>query len=168
MLPKSRLTCLAALLLAGCAAPPSAGGPGGVPGEARTARTCVIAGGRLREVQVEVHAATGDTTYRGRPFRSAFPLTADYAQEAAWYVENEPMPESVWPVEDARGDYVKYGPPRTEEADSLTRISSWRGVGVYAGQWQGRLDYGVLYVPVRPGCWFHRYQFVGVGEVRGG
>lgn len=138
------------------------------PVAARTVESCVVSGGRLMSVRLEVQPATGDTTFQGQPFRVAFPLTAEYAQEAEWYRTNEPIPESVWPQDSARGDYVKYGPPRVLRPDTLVRIGTHHGVGVFAALDDVPAKYGIIYVPIRPGCWFHFYQFSGVGEVRGG
>lgn len=162
------LSPLAALFLAGCAAPRPADPPP-VPREpeVRTVSTCVVTGGRLAKVEVQI-STTGDTTYQGRPFRAAFPLTPEYAAGAAWYEQNIPIPEEVRPQENARGDYVKYGRPQVLRPDTLMRVSSHHGVGVYMTHEDAWINDGIVWVPVRPGCWFHHYQFSGVGEMREG
>jgi hypothetical protein len=83
-------------------------------------------------------------------------------------VRNEPIPEVVWPHVNARGQYVKYGWPRGVAPDSLSLLGYHHGVGVYGVLGDAPENFGVLYVPVRPGCWFQTYQFEGVGEVREG
>jgi hypothetical protein len=162
------LAPLGALLLAGCAAPSPAPPPPAPTPAARMVETCVVSGGRLAKVQVEIDGATGDTTFQGRSFHAVFPLTPEYASGADWYETNEPIPEDVWPQENARGMYVKYGRPRQMPADTLILISSHHGVGVYAALEDAQGKYGILFVPFRPGCWFQNYQFVGVGELREG
>jgi hypothetical protein len=161
------LMVMGALLVAACAAPrPAHSPPLARELDVRTVSTCVASAGALTEVRVEVSAATGDTTFHGQPFHTAFPLTPDYATGASWFERHEPIPESVRPKEDARGDYEKYGPTVGAPADSLVRVGSHQGVSVFAERDDAYM--GVLYVPVQPGCWFQRYQFVGVGEVRDG
>lgn len=163
------LAPLAALLLAGCAGRRTADPSPPAPEPAvRTVSTCVVADGRLQEVRVEVDGATGDTTYQGRPFHAAFPLTPEYASGAAWYEQNIPIPAEVRPQENARGEYVKYGRPRLVRPDTLMRVSSHYGVGVYMTHEDAWINDGIIWVPVRPGCWFHHYQFSGVGELREG
>jgi hypothetical protein len=164
-----RLAALCALLLAACAPHrPTAPPPPPRAPEARTVTTCVMSAGRLQKVEVQISQATGDTTFQGRPFASAFPLTGDYAAGAAWYERNVPLPEEVRPQENARGDYVKYGRPQVLSADTLMHVSTHEGVGVYMTHEDAWINDGIVWVPVRPGCWFHHYQFSGVGEWRGG
>ncbi|WP_420128663.1 hypothetical protein [Longimicrobium sp.] len=160
--------CAAGLLLAACAVPRPVVPPPAPEPPVRTVETCAVSAGQLRKVQVEVSATTGDTTFQGRPFASAFPLTAEYATGAAWYERNEPLPETVRPRENERGDYVKYGRPRVLSADTLMRVSTHHGVGVYMTHEDAWINEGIVWVPVRPGCWFQHYQFSGVGEVREG
>jgi hypothetical protein len=160
---------LSALLLAACARQRPADPPPVVrEREVRTVSTCVVSDGRLQEVRVQVDDATGDTTYQGRPFHAAFPLTPEYAAGATWYETNEPIPEEVRPRENARGDYIKYGRARVLPADTIVRVSSHHGVGVYMTHEDLRTNEALLWVPVRPGCWFQHYQFSGVGELREG
>jgi hypothetical protein len=169
MIRRRTLAPLAALLLAGCAGqrvadpPPVSREP-----EVRTVSTCVVSDGRLQDVRVEIDAATGDTTYQGRPFHVAFPLTPEYAVGAAWYESNEPIPEEVRPQENARGEYVTYGRVRVLPADTIIRVSSHHGIGVYMTHEDLRTNDALVWVPVRPGCGFQHYQFVGVAEVREG
>jgi hypothetical protein len=156
------------LLLAGCTVPRPADPPASVPEAAvRTVSTCVIADGRLTKVDVQIVAA-GDTTYRGQPFASAFPLTPDYAAGAEWYERHVPIPNEVRPRENARGDYVKYGRAQVVPPDTLVRVSTHHGVGVYMTHEDARTNDGIIWVPVRPGCWFRHYQFSGVGHMREG
>lgn len=161
-------TLLGALLLAGCAGQRPADPPPPVRDpEVRSVETCVLSTGRVTKVRVEI-SATGDTTFQGQPFRTAFPLTPEYATGADWYERNEPIPETVWPVDSARGDYVKYGSPRVLPADTLAPLSVHHGVPIFSALGDPPAKYGMLYVPVRPGCWFHDYQYAGVAEVREG
>lgn len=163
-----RLAPLGALLLAACAVARPADPPGlAREPEVRTVTTCVISAGQLQKVQVEV-SATGDTTFQGRPFAAAFALTSEYAAGAEWYERNVPLPEEVRPQENARGDYVKYGRAQVLPADTLMRVSTHHGVGVYMTHEDAWMNDGLAWVPVRPGCWFHHYQFSGVGELREG
>jgi hypothetical protein len=169
MIRRLGLAPLSALLLAACAGQRPADPPPVVrEREVRTVSTCVVSDGRLQEVRVQVDDATGDTTYQGRPFHAAFPLTPEYAAGATWYETNEPIPEEVRPRENARGDYIKYGRARVLPADTIVRVSSHHGVGVYMTHKDLRTNEALLWVPVRPGCWFQHYQFSGVGELREG
>ena len=160
---------LGALLIAGCTRHRPADPPPAmrVP-EVRTVSTCVVSDGRLMEIQVQIDGATGDTTFQGRPFHAAFPLTPEYAAGADWYETHEPLPEEVRPQENARGDYVKYGRSQVLRADTLMRVSTHHGVGVYMTHEDAWINDGLVWVPVRPGCWFQHYQFSGVGEMREG
>lgn len=142
--------------------------PTPLPGVVPSLETCVVSSGALVRIRVQVDPATADTTFQGRRFRDAFPTTAEYAGGAAWYHENEPLPESVRPRDGGRGRYVKLGEPVTAAPDSLVRVGEHRGVPVYARGVDGRVREGTLYVPVRPGCRFQRYDFEGVGDVAGG
>lgn len=104
---------------------------------------------------------TRDTLVGGRPFRQVYPATRQYAAGVSWYESHEPLP-----APSPRADYVKYGAARLFAPGELKRVGEHRGVGLYAAPGAaGRPE--VLYLPVRPGCWFHAYQLVGVGEVRG-
>ena len=160
--------CAAGLLLAACAIPRPATPPLAPGPEARTITTCVVADGRLAKVQVQIDGVTGDTTYQGQPFASAFPLTPEYAAGAEWYERHVPIPQEVRPQENARGDYVKYGRAQVLPADTLVRVSTHHGVGVYMTHEDAWTNEGLIWVPIRPGCWFHHYQFSGVGHMREG
>jgi hypothetical protein len=169
MLPRFASACIAGLLLAACATPRRPAGPPPPPAApVRIVPSCVVSAEGLVAITVEVDDATGDTTFQGRPLSDAFPLTSRYAAEAGWYLRNEPIPEVVWPHVDARGVYVKYGRVRAVAPDSLSLLGYHHGVGVYGVLGDAPENFGVLYVPVRPGCWFQTYQFEGVGEMREG
>ena len=169
ILPRCALTSAAGLLLAGCTGARPAADPPPAPAAAlRIVPSCVVSDEGLVAITVEVDPATHDTTFQGAPLSAAFPLTSRYAAEAGWYVRNEPIPEAVWPHVNARGNYEKYGRPRRFPADSLILIGRHHGVGAYIAPDDAGSNYGILYVPVRPGCWFQLYQFVGVGEMREG
>lgn len=169
MLPRLAPAFIAALLLAACATPPRPATPPTLPAASvRIVPSCMVSAEGLVAITVEVDAATGDTTFQGQPLGAAFPRTSRYAAEADWYVRNEPIPEVVWPHVNARGEYVKYGWPRVMAPDSLSLLGHHHGVGVYAVLDDAPENLGILYVPVRPGCWFQTYQFEGVGEMREG
>lgn len=111
---------------------------------------CVVRGGELEMVTVEYNTASGDTTYQGVPFSRAFPPDAGYAAGARWYVDNIPIVYQPGPR------FIRYGLPRTLRPDEVTRIGEYDGVGVYGeAGWTGFHD--VIYLPVRPGCWFQPY-----------
>lgn len=168
-LPRFASAFTTGLLLAACAAPPRPAAPPPLPAASvRIVPSCVVLAEGLVAITVEVDAATGDTTFQGQPLSTAFPLTSRYAAEADWYVRNEPIPEVVWPHVNARGQYVKYGWPQIVSPASFSLLGYHHGIGVYAVLGDAQEDFGILYVPVRPGCWFQTYQFEGVGEVREG
>ena len=147
------------LALAACAPVRPAAPPQGARSGAADAReevACVV-----RSIGVLPGAAARDTANRGSPAQGG------YAADAPWYLSNETIPEHVWPAQGSRGEYVKFGYPRVVATDSLVPLSTYRGVDVYAERDRDGLRYGAIYLPVRPGCWFQPYVFVGVGVVRG-
>lgn len=156
------------LLCSGCsprmgAPAPSPGSPGTRIDSAHARREvtlCVVEGGRLREVQATYDPATGDTLYGGRPFRAAFADTAGYAANKRWYLNNEPISRE-------QRRYEKYGPPRIISPGKLRPAGQHDGVAIFAeAQTAGAPD--VIYVPTRPGCEFHLYQWdARTGPTRG-
>jgi hypothetical protein len=126
----------------------------------REISVCVVVGGRLREVQATYDPATGDTLYGGRPFRTAFADTVGYAANKRWYLNNEPI---TW----ERRRYEKYGPPRIISPGTLRTAGQHDGVTIFAeARTAGAPD--IIYVPTRPGCEFHLYQWdARPGPIRG-
>jgi hypothetical protein len=147
-----------ALLAGGCAV------AGREPEPARTIELCVIADRKLTTIPAEVSRTGADTLYRGRPFREAFPVTAEYAQDADWYQRTEPLPEALSPHEGGTGKYTMYGPPTQVAPEHLERIGTFNGVAIYAERGDLARGRSRIWVPVRPGCWFRAYQFEGVGD----
>jgi hypothetical protein len=122
-------------------------------------RLCIVDSGELKEVLGSYSAATGDTMVNGRRFSEAH--TGAYAAGLPWFESNEPLAASS-----PRASYVKYGVPLIFAPGQLRRAGERHGVPVFVETSFGDLPPAVIYVPVCPGCWFHPYQLVGVGEVR--
>lgn len=122
-------------------------------------RVCIVRDGELKEAAGSYDAATGDTLADGRRVSGAD--ARPYAAGLPWFESNEPLAASS-----PRASYVKYGTPRTIAPGQLRRAGERHGVPVFAEAASRAVPPSVLYVPVRPGCWFHPYQLVGVGEVR--
>ena len=120
---------------------------------------CILDGGELKEVLGSYSAATGDTLVDGRRFSAAH--AGVYAAGLPWFESNEPLAASA-----PRDRYVKYGAPRAFAPGQLRRAGERHGVPVFVEAGARDVPPSVIYVPVRPGCWFHPYQLVGVGEVR--
>jgi hypothetical protein len=111
----------------------------------------------LRNVRATYDPGTRDTLYNGRPFRED---STGSVGTRPWYVNNEPI---VW--EGRR--YTKYGPPRVLLSDSLRRAGEHQGV-VFFVEANTTGTPGVIYVPTRPGCEFHLYQWdLTSGGIRG-
>jgi hypothetical protein len=110
----------------------------------------VVRGGELETVSVEYNAVSGDTTYQGVPFSRAFAAGPGYAESAEWYVNNEPIVYQPGP------GFIRYRLPRTLRPEQITRIGEYDGVGVY-GEAGWTQVHDVIYLPVRPGCWFQPY-----------
>ena len=122
-------------------------------------RICVVQDGNLTEMMGQYNPAAGDTTVNGQPFGTVHATGAQYAANAGWYINNEPV------MFQGRR-FVKYGLPRVLGVNEVTRIGEHQGVSVFAETGQTRPD--VIYVPVRPGCEFQPYQTeVKTGNVRG-
>lgn len=122
---------------------------------------CVIEDGMLREVRADYDAVTGDTTLAGRPFSGVHRTTTPpYAAGAAWYINN-----GTFTYQGSR--YVKYGLPRVLGVTEISRVGNADGIPIFA-EAGGSAPYGVLYVPVRPGCEFQPYQAEIVEEPAGG
>lgn len=122
-------------------------------------RLCIVDDGELKEVLESYSAATGDTLVNGRRFSVADAGT--YAGGLPWFESNESLAASA-----PRDSYVKYGVPRIFAPGQLRRAGERHGVPVFVETEARDVPPSVIYVPVRPGCWFHPYQLVGVGEVR--
>ncbi|CAA9359257.1 MAG: hypothetical protein AVDCRST_MAG68-4291 [uncultured Gemmatimonadetes bacterium] len=122
-------------------------------------QVCVVQDGTVTNVTAMYNPAAGDTTVNGQPFATAFPAGAQYAANATWFINNEPVM-----FQNRR--FVKYGLPRVLGVNEVTRVGDFMGVPVFAEAGQTRPD--VVYVPVRPGCEFQPYQTeVKTGGVRG-
>jgi hypothetical protein len=121
-------------------------------------QVCVVQDGNLMNVNAQ-YSSAGDTTVNGQPFASAHPMGAQYAGNATWYINNEPVM-----FQNRR--FVKYGLPRVLGVNEVTRVGEFQGVSLFAEMGQTRPD--VVYVPVRPGCEFQPYQVeTKTGSVRG-
>lgn len=123
---------------------------------------CVVRNGRMEMVPIQYDPATGDTTVNGRPFREAYPVTAEYASVARWYADNEPITVN-------RSRYIKYGLPRVLGPTDVVPAGSYQGVTLFAEPAEPpargtRVD--VYYLPVTPDCQFQPYQGGHGGERR--
>lgn len=128
--------------------------PAPAPARLDSVRTCAVRGGELVEVAGVINWATTDTLVGGKPFSNVFPLTAEYAGVAAWFVNNEPF--------DYRGEIclLKYGLPRTLRPAGLKRApAAHRGVPMFIEADDDERRPDVVYLPVTPGCWFQAYQW---------
>ena len=115
--------------------------------------------GSLTTVTGSYSRTAGDTLVNGQPFATAYPTGAQYAANATWFINNEPVM-----FQNRR--FVKYGLPRVLGVNEVTRMGDFMGVPVFAEAGQTRPD--VIYVPVRSGCEFPPYQTeVKTGGVRG-
>ena len=115
--------------------------------------------GSLTTVTGSYSRTAGDTLVNGQPFATAYPTGAQYAANATWFINNEPVM-----FQNRR--FVKYGLPRVLGVNEVTRMGDFMGVPVFAEAGQTRPD--VIYVPVRSGCEFQPYQTeVKTGGVRG-
>jgi hypothetical protein len=130
-----------------------------VDGE-REIQTCVVENGALRVVSAAIDRSTGDTLVDGRAFRDVFADTAGYAADRPWFINNEPI---TWD----RRVYTKFGPPRIVSPSQLRRGGEHDGVMFFIEANAGATP-EVIFVPTRPGCEFHRYQWERTtGGVRG-
>ena len=122
-------------------------------------RVCVVQDGNLTELSAQYNPTAGDTTVNGQPFGTVHPMGSQYAANATWFINNEPVM-----FQNRR--FVKYGLPRVLGVSEVTRVGEFQGVSLFAEAGQTRPD--VVYVPVRPGCEFQPYQVeVKTGSVRG-
>lgn len=122
---------------------------------------CVVRNGRMEMTPAHFYPVTGDTTVNGRPFRDVFPVTAEHASSAAWYVDNEPVPFD-------RVRFVKYGLPRALAPADLVPVGTYRGVALFTLAGSDPAHPEVIYVPVNSWCEFQPYQGHRFsGEVRG-
>ncbi len=122
-------------------------------------QVCVVQDGGVASVMAMYNPAAGDTTVNGQPFATAYPAGAQYAANATWFINNEPVT-----FQGRR--FVKYGLPRVLGVSEVTRVGDFGGVPVFAEAGQTRPD--VVYLPVRPGCEFQPYQTeIKTGGVRG-
>lgn len=127
----------------------------------RHLEVCVVADGRLRVVQAAFDPSTGDTLFEGRLFRDVFSDTAGYAASQPWYVNNEPI---AWD----RRRYTKYGPPRILSPSQLKPGGHHEGIAFFIEANAAHAP-EVIFVPIRPGCEFHGYQWdLTIGGIRGG
>ena len=125
----------------------------------REIQVCVLQNGQLTNVMGMYSTARGDTTVNGQAFSTAFPMTGEYAANATWYINNQPLT-----FQNRR--FVKYGLPRVLGVNEVTRVGEFQGVPIFAEAGQTRPD--VVYVLVRPGCEFQPYQVeTKTGSVRG-
>jgi hypothetical protein len=128
-------------------------------------RVCVIQGNGLATIDAIYVPSRGDTlvTVNGerRAFAAAHPTTTpDYAGGEAWFVNNSSISFSG-------GDYVRVELARVMDPSQLVRVGDYRGVGVFAERGSDATQ-PVVFIPVRPGCEFQRYQRQAIiGAVRG-
>lgn len=108
-------------------------------------QVCVVQGDRLSLVRARYDPRTGDTTYQGQPFSTAFPTTAGFAASATWFIDNETVR-----LHGRR--YAKYSLPRLLAPGDVRAVGEYQGVAVF-----GTDDPEVVYVPVHPGCEFQPY-----------
>lgn len=123
---------------------------------------CVMEEGVPRQVPVQYNRITGDTVVGGRPFTEAYPVTAQFAGEAEWYLLNEP-------IRVADHGFIKYGRTRILDAGQVVPLErTYRGVPLYGERAGDAFPSGPLYVPVSPACEFQSYQWdLVLGGVRG-
>lgn len=129
-----------------------------LPAQARQNLTvCVVTTDKLHNVQATYDPATGDTLVGTAPFSSVHRLHSGYAVTHRWYQDNESI---VW----AEQVYARSGLPLVIGVNELSMVGVTVGANVYADA--GVRLYGpdgkmrpptVVYIPVRPGCEFHRY-----------
>ena len=122
---------------------------------------CLVRNGRMEMTPAHFYPVTGDTTVNGRQFRDVYPVTAEHAASAAWYVDNEPVPF-------AGRRFVKYGLPRALAPTDLIPAGTFRGVALFTSAGSDPADPDVIYLPVNPWCEFQPYQgHRSSGAVRG-
>jgi hypothetical protein len=89
------------------------------------------------------------------------PDTGRYAADRRWYINNEPI---TW----ERRRYTKFGPPHVLSAAELRPAGEHDGVVFFVeASTAGTPE--VIFLPIRAGCEFHRYQWdLTTGGIRGG
>lgn len=118
---------------------------------------CLIQNKVLKTVEADYNQSTGDTTVMANGsqkfFSKVYPLSGkEYAGGTDWFINNEKI--------SGKGkSYVKYGLPRVLGVSEITRISEYKGVGVYAESGSSGVP-EVIYIPVKSGCEFQPYQVV--------
>jgi hypothetical protein len=113
-------------------------------------QVCVLQDGNLTNTTATYNTATGDTTVNGTRFSEAFPVTGQYAANASWFINNQPITFNGT-------RYVKYGLPRVLGVSEVSRVGEFQGVSLFAETGMtGRPE--VVYVLVRPGCEFQPYN----------
>lgn len=115
--------------------------------EASTVRTisvCTIENGEMRLAQRQVDTAIGDTVSEHR-----HRTPPGFAASQAWFINNEPLT-----LGELR--YVKFGLPQVKQPGEVVRTAEYRGVPVFTEP--GSTTPGPVYVALRPGCEFQRYE----------
>jgi hypothetical protein len=141
-------------------APAPAATPGVIADSRRLVKTCVVRNGAMEMVDADYDPATGDTTVNGRPFREAYPATAEHAAGARWYVDN-------LNVSFAGFSYWKVGLPRVFGPTELLPVGSYQGVGVFTTPRERPGSPVIIFLAVYPNCQFQEYQREMGQEVRG-
>ena len=131
------------------APPPAREPPRSLPLYIGPVRFCVLQEGRLAEVEVEIHRVKGDTVFRGRPLREAFPTGPSYAESASWY-------QSGQPIRVGGRTYVKFSAPRPVGIEELVPAGTVGEVPLFA-QAGDAAPPEILMAPLRPGCQFQPY-----------
>ena len=114
-------------------------------GTVRTFSFCTIENGEMRVTQRQVDTAIGDTTVRSH----AWGPTPGFAAGAAWYINSEPV--TLGQVR-----HVKSGLPQVKGPGEVVRTGEYRGVPVFTEP--GSRAPRSIYLPLRPGCEFQRYE----------
>ncbi|HEY7769881.1 hypothetical protein [Longimicrobium sp.] len=139
---------------------PAAAPPVPAAGGAQRINLCVVENGTLRVLDAVLDPSTGDTLVEGASIREVFANQTEYAAAKPWFVNNEPI---TW----ERRVYTKYGPPRVVSPSQL-RPGGHHGGVVFFVEANAGATPEVIFVPTRPGCEFHWYQWERTtGGVRG-
>lgn len=149
----ARNTVFALMFLGSCSAASSgepATGSDSVNGSPQELAVCVVVNGALRIVGARQDPVTGDTLIGDRRWNTVFPTTTPpYAEGAAWL--SEPF------IQIQNLSYAPYGPARQLPADALALISNVEGVPVFVESGTRADPPGMVFLPLRPGCWFQPY-----------
>lgn len=115
---------------------------------------CVIINGILQSIEMDYNNQTGDYTFmlNGSKvnYKTFWKNSKDYAASASWYINNET-------VQISGSKYVKYGLPRVLGAGEVTKLTDYKGVGVYAEPNSPETP-EVIYIPANAMCEFQPYQ----------